>query len=118
MNEERIITMPFNIPAWNIEAATGYEPKTTFWQDFWIAIPFGEEAVKDTYSRAFNEWKTSHEYITEMALVLNHIGWALYNNPGTKNLSILFFELWEQLDGWCYENLEGEAKEYYNRVTD
>lgn len=37
--------------------ATGYEPISTFWTDFSIADTFGKEAVKDTYERAFAEWK-------------------------------------------------------------
>ena len=39
-----------------------YEFKTTFWMDFTIADKFGIEAVKDTFKRAFSEWKT--DYIT------------------------------------------------------
>ena len=30
----------------------GYEPITTFWDDFSIADVFGASAVKDTYKRA------------------------------------------------------------------
>ena len=36
----------------------GYEEKTTFWDDFSIADAFGMVAIKDTYRRAFNEWKS------------------------------------------------------------
>ena len=50
----------------------GYETKTTFWDDFTIAEAYGESAVKDTYNRAFKEWKTNVEYITEFVMVLNH----------------------------------------------
>lgn len=34
---------------------TGYEPKTTFWEDFSTADKFGIDAIKETYNRAFNE---------------------------------------------------------------
>lgn len=57
----------FTFSAWNIEAETGYKPKTTFWQDFSIADRFGADAVKDTFNRAFAEWKTDHVYLTELS---------------------------------------------------
>lgn len=68
---------------WPIEEMTGYKPKTTFWLDFTIADNFGADAVKDTYSRAFNEWKTDHVYLTELVLVLNWKIWQHYeiNEP-------------------------------------
>ena len=46
-----------NIKNWNIEEMTGYKPITTFYQDFSIADNFGINAIKDTFKRAFNEWK-------------------------------------------------------------
>ena len=38
-------------------AELGYEVFTTFWDDFTIADSFGISAIKDTYKRAFEEWK-------------------------------------------------------------
>ena len=38
----------------------GYEEKTTFAMDFDIADRFGASAVKDTFNRAFNEWKSDY----------------------------------------------------------
>ena len=38
---------------WNIQELTGYEPMTTFYEDFSIADKFGVEAIKDTYKAAF-----------------------------------------------------------------
>lgn len=35
----------------------GYNPLTTFWEDFGIADKYGMVGVKDTYRRAFGEWK-------------------------------------------------------------
>lgn len=57
MKKIQIVNEPFKgirIPHWPVTEMCGYEPKTTFWQDFWIAIHFGKEAVLDTYKRAFN----------------------------------------------------------------
>lgn len=41
-----------NIKTWNIEAMTGYKPRTTFYEDFSIADHFGGSAIRDTYCRA------------------------------------------------------------------
>ena len=60
---------------WNIEEMTGYHPLTTFWQDFSIADSFGMDAVKDTYQRAFSEWRTDYTYLTELVMVLNWKIW-------------------------------------------
>lgn len=38
----------------------GYEMQTTFWQDFTIADAFGIDAIKDTFNRAFKEWKDNY----------------------------------------------------------
>lgn len=35
----------------------GYDLITTFWEDFSIADKYGIAGVKDTYKRAFSEWK-------------------------------------------------------------
>lgn len=58
-----------------IKQEIGYECKTTFWMDFSIADRFGIAAVKDTFKRAFKEWRTNVVYLTELVLVLNHKMW-------------------------------------------
>ncbi len=70
-----------DVPKWHIEELTGYKPQTTFWTDFCIAEKYCGKmgiiaAVKDTFNRAFAEWRTDKIYITELALVLNHRAWA------------------------------------------
>ena len=47
------------IKVWNIEAMTGYKPRTTFYEDFSIADAFGGTAIRDTYCRAFNAGRTT-----------------------------------------------------------
>jgi len=49
----------------------GYELKTTFWDDFTIADAFGVDAIKDTFERAFNEWRNNVAYVTELAMVIS-----------------------------------------------
>lgn len=101
---------------WNIEALTGYAPKTTFWQDFVIAEAFGSSAIQDTYNRAFNGWKNNHIYITELVMVLNHKIWRWYQV--NEDYARLYDKLWKELDEWCLENLKGEELDYYLETTD
>ena len=113
---------------WAIEYMTGYTPKTTFWLDFNIAEHFGCPAINDTYRRAFEEWKTNVEYVTELVMVLNHKIWQWYDyfNKETDeelkayydSVSRLYDELWREADDWCCDNLKGEDAEYYYRITD
>lgn len=39
-----------------------YQFKTTFWTDFSIADIFGVSAIKDTFNRAFEEWRDNYIY--------------------------------------------------------
>ena len=50
---------------WNIEELTGYKPVTTFYQDFSIAEKYGIDGIKDTYKRAFEEWKDDYKFLTD-----------------------------------------------------
>lgn len=101
---------------WNIEAMTGYKPKTTFYMDFSIADHFGMSAVKDTYKRAFKEWKSDIQYLTELVMVLNWKIWEHYEHNDA--LARLYDSLWREADGWCCENLKGDDLSYYFRTTD
>ena len=95
----------------------GYDVQTTFYSDFTIADHFGVDAVKDTYERAFESWKSNIVYLTELSLVLNHLCWYHYSK-NNHELSRLYDELWRTIDCWCVENLEGEDAEYYFKITD
>ena len=101
---------------WNITEMTGYVPKTTFWNDFDIADHFGVDAIKDTYNRAFNEWKNNKVYVTELVMVLNHRCWCWYNK--NNEYSKLYADLYYELDEWCLDNLKGEDFDYYVSTTD
>lgn len=108
------------IPKWNVEAETGYKPITTFWQDFSVADRFGIEAIKDTYARAFEEWKLNCEYLTELVMVLNHKIWQHYkpSSPDAMKLSALYDALWREADAWAMENLKDEELDYYLQTLD
>lgn len=94
-----------------------YETKTTFWEDFAIADRFGMEAIKDTFKRAFDEWKTDIKYLTELALVLNHRACKHYAEDRMR-YSALYTELYDKVDAWAYENLSKEDLDYYFNVID
>lgn len=113
----KTMTFRINTPAWNITELNGYEPQTTFWQDFSIAERFGLSAIKDTFKRAFQEWRDETVYVTELAMVLNHKGFYWYDTDKMR-LSELYFSLWQELDEWCANNLKGEDLAYYYRITD
>ena len=103
------------IKTWNIEAMTGYKPITTFYEDFSIADRFGANAIKDTYKRAFEEWKGDHKYLTELVMALNWKIWEHYDR--NNQYAELYNELWIEADLWAQNNLEGEALAYYYRTT-
>ena len=79
--------------------ANGYEMQTTFWMDFSIADKFGTSAIKDTFKRAFKEWKTNYIYLTELVIVLNHKIWQYYEKNDTY--AKLYNDLWEEADNYA-----------------
>lgn len=99
-----------------VEAMTGYRPFTTFFEDFSIAETFGVDAVRETYTRAFNEWKNNYKYLTEFVMVLNWKMQEHYQHNDT--LATLYNELWAKADGWACDNLQGEELNYFYRTTD
>ena len=106
----------YTIPRWNITEISGYVPKTTFWEDFSIADKFSISAIKDTYKRAFDSWKSDYIYLTELVMVLNHKIWQWYERDDDK--SKLYNELWEKADGYACENLKGDELRYFYETTD
>ena len=102
-------------PRWNITELNGYEPITTFWQDFSIADKFGNNAITDTYRRAKSEWKDNYKYWTELCLVLNHKIWQWHERDNQR--AILYDKLWREADEMTSE-WSDEKQEYYFQVTD
>ena len=94
------------IAVWNIEAVTGYKPKTTFFEDFSIADNFGIEAVKDTYERAIETAKfMGYEYLTEFVMALNWKIWQHYET--NEPLARVYNELWMKACEVAEETLKG-----------
>lgn len=95
----------------------GYETKTTFWQDFSIADAFGNDAIQDTYNRAFGEWKTNYIYLTELVLVLNWKCWYWYENKNEER-SLLYEKLFYEAQEYALDNLKGKEFDYFFHTTD
>lgn len=94
-----------------------YKFQTTFWQDFSIADAFGNDAIKDTFNRAFKEWKTDLVYVTELAIVMNWKCWFWYDKNDHER-SKLYADYYYQVHEWCLDNLKGKDLEYYIKTTD
>lgn len=109
--------MTFRLKNWNIEQMTGYKPKTTFYTDFSIADAFGKKAVKDTYRRAFREWKADIVFLTELCMVLNWKIWE-HHQDGNDELARLYDELYADCDKYCLDNLKGSDLDYFLATTD
>lgn len=113
----------FTIPAWPVEQMTGYKPFTTFWQDFSIADRYGVNGIKSTFTKAFREWKDNYKYLTELSMVLNHkIGYFYDQNKPMdarcNRIAMLYSALWEQVNDYAYDTLQGDELHYYYRITD
>lgn len=90
--------------------------ETTFDMDFAIADHFGVNAVKDTFNRAFKEWKSDARYLTELVMVLNHRCWFWYGKNNA--LSEIYSDLFYKAQGWAYDHLKGEELAFFLEVTD
>lgn len=95
----------------------GYVMTTTFWDDFSIADRFGADAIKDTFKRAFKEWKGNHIYLTELVIVLNHKIWQYYR-LGNTVYAELYNDLWEKADNYACTHLKGEELSHFYNITD
>ncbi len=103
------------IKTWNIEEMTGYHPITTFYEDFSIADKFGINAIKDTYNRAFKEWKTDYKYLTELVMVLN---WKSWEHEKNTEYCKLYCDLFYKLQDYAFKNLKDDELNYFIRITD
>lgn len=122
--QERTFNLP-KLPEWGMAKELGYEPKTTFWNDFSIADLFGLKAIYDTFRRAFNEWKNNVVYVAELALVLNHKGCFYYaaseqhdNDKRLQALSDTYFAMYHAVHDYAHDHFTGDDADYYFNVTD
>ena len=101
---------------WGIIDMAGYQPKTTYWQDFCIAEDFGLDAIQDTFNTAFETHKDDMEYGTELTMVLNWKIWQWYETDTEK--ARLYDKLWKEIDGYIMENWKDEKLAHFLRATD
>ena len=94
-----------------------YQMQTTFWLDFTIADKFGTEAVKDTFQRAFKEWKSNYIYLTELAIVTNWKCWEHYEKGNTE-LSEMYSTYYYTVRDYAIKHLKGAELKYYLSTTD
>ena len=87
-----------------------------FMQDFPIADRFGEKAVRDTYNRAFKEWKDNVEYYASFVMTLNHQIWNHYQT--NKKLARVYDELWKKAHAYGSDHFKGKDAEYYFSFLD
>lgn len=111
-----------------------YEVKTTFASDFAIAEFFAVKQrdlspIKDTFNRAFNEWKNNIEYLTELTIVMNLYCWQHYNDYNDitkaddlreffKTMSELYSDYYYKCRDYVYDNYSGNDINYFYNITD
>ena len=105
------------VKTWNIQQMTGYEPQTTFYEDFSIADMFGISAVKDTFKRGLETAEAlGYIYLTEFVMALNWKIWEHYQT--NEPLARTYNDLWMNACDIAQTTLQGEELMYYYRITD
>lgn len=92
-------------------------PSSTFYADFSVADVYGPKAIRDTYARAFGEWKSDYKMLTELVMALNHKIWY-WHEYADEEYTELYDGLWREADGWAVDNLKDEELAYFYQVTD
>ena len=110
----------FTVPAaWGAGETYG-ELTTTFTGDFRIAEDLGgERAVRDTFGRAIASWGGSIEHMANLAMVLNHSIWRLYETD--EKLARVYDELWRKVEDMVWgddSKFTDEEKRYFFSITD
>ena len=89
----------------------------TFFMDFSIADVFGANAVKDTFNRAFKEWKDNYKMLTALVITLNHKIWQHYEAENNE-LALVYDKLWKEADQYAFDTLKDDELKYFIEVTD
>lgn len=109
--------MEIKISTFNSEEFCGYTQITTFFSDFSIADNFGIPAIRDTFKRAFKEWKSEYKYLTELVMVLNWKLWQHYEQSNNEYAEV-YQELYEKANDYALSNLKDDELTYFFRTTD
>lgn len=107
-----------------MQTPAGNELQYTFVQDFMIADCFGVAAVKDTFKRAFEEWKSDYKALTEIVIATNWGLWRWYDHmdkhPNDKQAVKMYDEYtrcYNEASQYALDNLKGEEMSYYYMMT-
>ena len=87
-----------------------------FMMDFRIADRFGVKAIKDTYKRAFDEWKDNVDYYASLVMTLNHLIWHHYQT--NEPIARVYDELWRKAHSYGVKHFKGKDLEYYVNFLD
>ena len=90
---------------------------STFYADFSVADCYGVNAIKDTYNRAFNEWKSNYKMLTELVGALNHKLWY-WHDVGNEEYSQLYDQLWKEADEYGTNILKDDELKHFLYVLD
>jgi len=113
------LNVPNDRDLYESQVATEDRERTTFTQDFLIAEAYGLSAIRDTYNRAFNGWKNSYKYFTELTMTLNHRLHAWFYRAGENDeRTKLYDELWQKTYDWGCANLKGDELSFFYSVLD
>lgn len=91
-------------------------PSSTFYADFSVADVYGVNAIKDTYKRAFDGWKTNVQMFTELVGMLNHKIWEWYQK--NDDYARLYDRLWKEADEYGGNHFKGEELQHFTMVLD
>lgn len=102
----------------DITLDNGYKLVSTFWMDFSIADSFDKknDAVNDTFRRAFIEWKDDETYGPELAIVMSLKSCYWYGKD--DELSKKYAELYSKIDGYIMDNYSPDAIQHYLDISD
>ena len=95
----------------------GYKMNYTWVIDFKIANTFGENSVKDTYNRAFKEWKDNVVAMKELTFCLNSMSWEFYYS-GNENMMKLYANLYQECYDKCLDHFKGDELHEYLEFLD
>ena len=106
-----------------------YVEKTTFGTDFDKADAFGEGEIKNTFWKAFDEWKNDYEYLTELVIAMNYKCCQWYYRASDRGnqttyrmyavqLAKLYNNLYYEAAEYASTHLEGDEFSYYDSTTD
>ena len=110
---------------WITPIITGYTPVTVYWYKFTEievdnlieskAIPKLENLYQGLKAQCQDHLPV--EYITELAMVLNHKCWA-HNDCNQLEISRWYQDKYYELEEWAYKYLKGEDLTYFVKTLD